>query len=90
MTGRTRRDRGDLPKEGGGMTSKRGLTNGSAGDASMAMAVDVGLINGLPNGGGARRGRQRPLLGRGRKWRAAAREAMERKARRPLPGAGDE
>jgi hypothetical protein len=54
------------------------------------MEVDVGLINGLPNNGGRSRTGSRPLLGRLKRKRRVAREAMERKAREPLPGAGDE
>ena len=90
MAGRDRRDQGQLLRGGAGMTSREGLTNGGSGDVSIAMAVDVGLINGLSKGGTKPRGRGRPLIGKGRKKRRAVREAMERKARAPLPGADDE
>ncbi len=71
------------------MVSDDGLTNGADGP-SMALEVDVGLINGLPNDGERSRTGSRPLFGRLRRKRRAAREALERKAREPLPGAGDE
>ena len=62
------------------MVSDDGLTNGADGP-SMAMEVDVGLINGLPNDGGRSRAGPRPLLGRLKIKRRAAREALERTAR---------
>ena len=71
------------------MRTTEGLTNGSEG-ASEAMQVDVGLINGLPNKGPRPKGRGLPLLRRFKRRRRAAREAMERKATEPLPGADGE
>ncbi len=68
---------------------RQGLTNGEV--ASSGLEMDVGLINGLPNDGSSREGRGFPLLSTSRRRRRAVREAMERKARAPLPGAdGDE
>ncbi len=89
MAGTERRNRNRLRKGGGGLVSDDGLTNGADGP-SMAMEVDVGLINGLPNDGGRSRAGSRPLFGRLKRRRRAAREALERKASGPLPGAGDE
>lgn len=89
MAGTLRRNRNRLRKGGGGLVSDDGLTNGADGP-SKAMEVDVGLINGLPNDGGRSRTGSRPLLGRLKRKRRVAREVMERKAREPLPGAGDE
>jgi len=67
---------------------RQGLTNGEV--ASSGMEVDVGLINGLPNEGHSHEGRGLGLIGRSRRRRRAVREAMERKARAPLPGADGE
>ena len=89
MTGTEHRNRNRLRKGGGGLVSDDGLTNGADGP-SKAMEVDVGLINGLPNDGDRSRTGSRPLSGRLRRKRRAAREALVRKAREPLPGAGDE
>jgi len=72
-----------------GLQGRRGLTNGEV--ASSGMEIDVGLINGLPTDGHSHEGRGLGLIGRSRRRRRAVREAMERKARAPLPGAdGDE
>ena len=89
MAGTLPRNRNRLRKGGGGLVSDDGLTNGAVGP-SMAMEVDVGLINGLTNDGGRPRAGSRPLLGRLKRKGRAAREALERKAREPLPGAGDD
>ncbi len=89
MAGTEHRNRNRLRKGGGGLVSDDGLTNGAEGP-SKAMEVDVGLINGLPNDGARSRTGSRPLFGRLKRKRRAAREALERKAREPLPGAGDE
>ena len=90
MAGGDRRDQSQLNRGGTGLTSREGLTNGGSGEVSIAMAVDVGLINGLSNEGPKPRGRAHPLLGSRRKKRRAVREALERKANAPLPGADDE
>ncbi len=89
MAGTLRRNRNRLRKGGGGLVSDDGLTNG-ADKPSKAMQPDVGLINGLANKRVRSRGRSRPLIGRLRRKRRVAREALERKAREPLPGAGNE
>ena len=89
MAGTDRRNRNRLPEGGGGMRTREGLTNGSEG-TSMSLEVDVGLINGLPTDAPKRKGRGLPLLGRFKRKRRAAREALERKATEPLPGADGE
>lgn len=71
------------------MRTREGLTNGSE-DASQAMEVDVGLINGRPNEGPRSNGRGLPLFQRFKGRRRAARRTLERKAREPLPGADGE
>jgi hypothetical protein len=86
MAGTERRNRDRLPQEGGGMRTREGLTNGSEG-ASTAMEVEVGLINGLPNRDARARGPRLQLLKGSKRRRRAAREALERKASEPLPGA---
>jgi hypothetical protein len=69
--------------------SDDGLTNGADGP-SKAMQPDVGLINGLANKRVRSRARSRTLFGRLKRKRSVARQTLERKAREPLPGAGDE
>lgn len=67
------------------MFTLEGLTNGEV--AMEGLDAGMGLINGLPNEGSPPKGRGLPLLGRSKRKRRAAREAMERKARAPPPGA---
>jgi hypothetical protein len=66
------------------LESRDGLTNGEV--AMEGLDVGAGLINGLSNGGKPLKGGALPLLGRSKRKRRAAREAMERKAMAPLPG----
>jgi hypothetical protein len=78
---------GDLPRRSpdrGGLESREGLTNGEV--AMEGLDVGTGLINGMGSGPRPPNNRGLPLLGRSRKRRRAAREALERKASEPLPG----
>jgi hypothetical protein len=79
---------GDEPRRRsgrGGLSSRDGLTNG---DVTMeGLDVGTGLINGMGGAAGPPKGRGLPLLGGSRRKRRAARKALERKAREPLPGA---
>lgn len=69
----------------GGLSSRDGLTNG---DVTMeGLDVGTGLINGMGSGARPSQGRGLPLVGRSKRKRNAARRALERKAREPLPGA---
>ncbi len=79
---------GDLPKRRPGrrgMFSREGLTNGEV--TMEGLDVGMGLINGRPNEGRPPGGGGLPLLSRSKRKRRAARDALERKARSPLPGA---
>ena len=49
--------------------------------------VGVGLINGLANEGTPSKGARLPLIRGSKRKREAARDALERKASAPLPGA---
>jgi hypothetical protein len=89
MAGTERHNRNLPPQEEGGMRTREGLTNGSD-SSSTALEVEVGLINGLPNSVPRKRGRGLPLLHRIKRKRRASREALERKATEPLPGADGE
>ncbi|UCC92303.1 MAG: hypothetical protein JSW25_06415 [Thermoplasmata archaeon] len=70
------------------MESREGLTNGEV--TMEGLDVGAGLINGLSNGGKPLKGRGLPLLGRSKRKKRAAREALERKAMAPLPGTDGE
>jgi hypothetical protein len=52
--------------------------------------VGTGLINGMGSGERPPKRRGLPLIGRSRKRRRAARQALERKAAAPLPGSDGE
>jgi hypothetical protein len=87
LTDDTEHRPGSRPRRGG-ITSRDGLTNGE--DAQTGLEVGVGLINGLPKGQETRRSGGLSLLRRSRRKGRAAREALERMADAPLPGADGE
>ena len=65
------------------MFSREGLTNGEV--TMEGLDAGMGLINGLPNEGRPPKGGGLPLLLRSKRKSRAARDALERKARSPLP-----
>ncbi len=67
------------------MESREGLTNGEV--AMEGLDVGTGLINGMGSNARPSRARTLPLVGMSRRKRRAVREALERKAAAPLPGA---
>ncbi|NIP37040.1 MAG: hypothetical protein GWN18_18905 [Thermoplasmata archaeon] len=70
------------------MESREGLTNGEV--AMEGLDVGTGLINGMGSSARPSRARALPLIGMSRRKRRAVREALERKAAAPLPGADDD
>ncbi|MCK4971497.1 MAG: hypothetical protein KAS77_13260 [Thermoplasmata archaeon] len=84
MTDRT----SDLPQKRprrGALFSRAGLTNGEV--TMEGLDVGVGLINGLANEGSPSKRAGLPLIRRSKRKMRAARQALERKASAPLPGA---
>lgn len=84
MTDRT----SDLPEKRPrlrGLFSRAGLTNGEV--IIEGLDVGVGLINGMANEGTPSKGVGLPLIRGSKRKRKAARDALERKASAPLPGA---
>lgn len=82
MTDRTSDQPQKRPRRGG-FFSRGGLTNGEV--TMEGLDVGVGLINGMANEGSPSKGAG--LIRGSKRKRLAAREALERKASAPLPGA---
>ena len=91
LTDQAGSDVNEAPRRRAGLTHRGGLTNGAT-DHLQGMEVGVGLINGVPDGGNGRgKGKRRLHMPFGKKRRRrAVRDALERKAREPLPGADGE